>query len=358
MNTPIILANNQESLKKWDHFVLNHNNGWLTQHSTWAEVLSRCYKNVFPYRLALVNSNNGEITAGLSLFLVKSLITGKKLIAVPMATIHDPLVNSEYEFNALLQAAVDLKLKTESKCLKIKTFNSNKFLKSSNFSDVKVYLSHVLSLENDLQEIWKAFDRTCIRQNIRKLEKYKIKFRIASGYSDLDSFFGLYRMTRRLHGLPSLPKDFFRAIFDIYGPKKNSLFILDEYNSIPIASVLIFIFKNRCSAEALGWDIRYKWLSPSTTIFWEAIKIAYNSGCRWFDFGRTAPANRSLIDFKRRWGTEEIEIPVYAYSSDRTRKSLIQESGLARKFANIVFRDSPSPIYNSLSNLFYRHYLE
>ncbi len=358
MNRVFILPDDRETLDKWDYFVLNHPNGWLTQHSTWADILSGCYKNIRPHRLVIINSNSGEIIAGLSLFLVNSLLAGKRLIAVPLATFHDPLVNSEQELNTLLGAAADLQLKTGSKYLRIKTFNSKILFINSNFSDIKIYLTHVLSIADNLQDIWKEFDRTCIRKNIKKSEKHNVKFRIASEYKDLKTFFGLYCMTRRRHGLPSLPIGFFRAIFDIYVPNNNAIFLLEEYNGIPIASLLIFIYKNKCSAEALGWDIRYKWLSPSTLIYWEAIKLAYNSGCKSFDFGRTALTNKGLIDFKRRWGTEEIEMPVYTYSADGGGKSLLTEAGPASKIANIIFRCSPPPIYNGLSNFFYRHYCE
>lgn len=358
MNKVIILPADRETLKKWDCFVLNHPNGWLTHHSTWADILSRCYKNIRPYRLVIKNTNSSEIVAGLSVFLVNSLFSGKRLIAAPMATFHDPLINSYNELNALLMAAADLLMKTGSRYLRIKAFHSKNLFENSNFSNIKFYLTHVLPLADNLQNIWHKFDRTCIKQNIKKAKKHEIKFRIVSDYNGLKTFFGLYSMTRRRLGLPSLPIDFFRAIFDIYVPTNNATFLLEEYNGIPIASLLVFIYKNKCSAETLGWDIRYKWLSPSILLFWEAIQLAYNSGCESFDFGRTALTNKGLINFKRRWGTEEIQMPVYTYSFDGKRKSFIRDGETESKIAHLIFRSLPPPVYRGLSHIFYRHYCE
>lgn len=358
MNKCFLVPDDKKSLEKWDSFVFQHPDGWLTQHSTWSDILLKCFGNIYPFRLAVVNSSDYEIKAALSLFLIKSSFAVKRLIGAPLATFFDPLVTSSDDFYILLNRALDLKKDTNSSSIKIKTFKSRHHFQQSNFSAINSFITHILTLEDDLQTIWKRLDRTCIRKNIKRVGQHDINFTIISENNNLKKFFLLYSDTRKRHGLPSIPLRFFQAIFDIYVPNKNAYFLLLEYKGIPIASLLVFIYKNRCSAEALGWDINYKWLSPSILIYWEAIKLAYNTGCRFFDFGRTSITNKSLISFKRRWGTEEVEIPIYSYPAGKARKGLLKEHKMVDTFPHLIFRWSPYPIYAGLSDLYYRWFCE
>ena len=71
-----------------------------------------------------------------------------------------------------------------------------------------------------------------------------------------------------------------------------------------VAGMILFKYKDHVSAEFACSNDEYFNLSPNHFVFWEAIKLAHKA----FDFGRTPASNKSLMDFKRHWGTNVIDM--------------------------------------------------
>ncbi len=86
-------------------------------------------------------------------------------------------------------------------------------------------------------------------------------------------------------------------------------FLMAEKDGRAVAGLMVFKFKDRVSAEISVSDTDYQHSSPNHLLFWEARTEGYSI----FDFGRTAPGNSSLMNFKSRWGTEVSETPHYYF---------------------------------------------
>ena len=72
----------KEEENAWDSYVHNSNNSTFYHQLGWRNVVARTYKHRPVY---LVAKENGELKGVLPLFLMKSMIFGKKLVSVPFA---------------------------------------------------------------------------------------------------------------------------------------------------------------------------------------------------------------------------------------------------------------------------------
>ncbi len=340
---------------RWNTFVDSHPAGWLTHLSQWSEILSSFLKGYQFFVLTITDETSGEIKAGLPLYLIKSPLSGKRSVGAPLATFFDPLISSPEELHLLIKAAQRVHRQFNGKYLTIKTFQTSEFFLHAGYKLKGDYVTHLLPLSDELDNIFKKFDRTCVRKNIRKAENSRLKIRIVKDQEGLKKFYRLYARTRKRLGLPAIPFCFFSQIFKLFGPSGKAIYMLAEYGYTPVASLLIFLYKNRCSAEALGWETAFKSLRPVPFIYWEAIKLAHQQGCQYFDFGRTAKANTDLLFFKRNWGTEEIELPEFIFPEGKDHFSRTEK---LKNYAGSICQILPSSVYFLASHMYYRFFLE
>ena len=73
---------NREEEKAWDAYIHNANSSTFYHQIGWKKVVEKTYKHKPIY---LIAKQNGEINGVLPLFLMKSMIFGKKLVSVPFA---------------------------------------------------------------------------------------------------------------------------------------------------------------------------------------------------------------------------------------------------------------------------------
>ena len=73
-----------EGEKAWDSYVLNSNSSTFYHQIGWRNVVEKTYKHK-PVYLIAKEEEEGEIKGVLPLFLMKSMIFGKKPVSVPFA---------------------------------------------------------------------------------------------------------------------------------------------------------------------------------------------------------------------------------------------------------------------------------
>jgi lipid II:glycine glycyltransferase (peptidoglycan interpeptide bridge formation enzyme) len=173
--------------------------------------------------------------------------------------------------------------------------------------------------------------------------------------NDLGKFYAIYALTRKRLGLPTQPYRFFKILWSTFAPKGQIELMLVEKGSSTVAGMLALKYRDRFSAEYAGSDEEYKSFSPNHFIFWEAIQKAHREGFRIFDFGRTPPDNPSLMDFKRRWGTTEQDLPQY-YFPPRPKEEFTRRSH-SRKYRliRLICQKSHPRVCRVIDNFLYSH---
>ena len=338
--------------EQWDAYVKNHPFGWISHQTHWKETVEKSFKHIKGYFLILIE--NGSIKAGLPIYFVKSLLTGKRLVSIPFATLCDPLVNSQKEAEILFSESIGIMKRLKAFQIEIRSFHAN-YLNDGNFSKIEYYKHHYINLEKRIEEIKKSFHRSCVRQRINRAEKSGIKIRVGQTEEDIKTFYHLYKITRKRLFLPTIPFIFLKNLWLTFSANQNIEILLAEKDGKAISGLLLFKFKDRVSAEAIGSDDNYNHLSPNHLLFWEAIHSAWAQGFKIFDFGRTSPENHTLMEFKNRWGTHIVDLPIYFYPGNKFSKSLIKERTNAYKLTQKLCQITPLQAYEFLGKIIYSH---
>lgn len=291
---------------RWDKWVEAHPLGWLYHTSHWKEILEHSFSHIKACYLALEDRKTGRLKAGLPLCSVDSWLFGNRLVALPFASLFDPLVASKVEFQTLLNAAIERKFTPHYNYLEIRGRHGEILETDCRLRLTRDHLLHQIPLDRPPQELRRAFHRTCVRQRIARAQKCGIAVRAGTDCRDLTEFYRLYTMTRRHLCLPPQPFRFIRNLWHRLHPLGHAELLLATHRGRDVGGVLLLKYRDRVSVEYAVHDQRFLCYSPIHLLFWQAIRQAWNDGYRVLDFGRTAVANPSLATFKKRWGACEI----------------------------------------------------
>ena len=339
---------------RWDRFVMDHPFGWICHLSGWKQVLEKSFKHMKGYYLALVDEND-HIKAGLPIFEVKSWLTGKRLVNIPFATLCDPLISSSSDMKELLEFSLKLQNKLKSSFIEIRTSQSAPMLHDDRLEQHKHYKSHYLSLNCEIEQIKKRFDRKTVRPSVNRAMKSNLKLIVADEETDLVSFYKLYISTRKNIGLPPQPYIFFKMLWDTFLPDDRLALLLAEKDKKIVAGVIIFKFKNRISAEYSAWNRQYSKICPNHFLYWNAIKMAQREGYEMFDLGRTSPSNVNLMKFKGRWGTSIVELPYFYYPEAAVSNMSQHEMSIYYRIMKRIFSSVPQASLPAIGKMCYRH---
>jgi lipid II:glycine glycyltransferase (peptidoglycan interpeptide bridge formation enzyme) len=161
-------------------------------------------------------------------------------------------------------------------------------------------------------------------------------------------------MTRKQHGLPPQPFNFFKKIHEHVISKDLGFVILASINQEIISGAVYFHFGEKAVYKYGASDKNYQHLRANNLIMSEAIKWYSQNGFKHFCFGRTEPENSGLIQFKSGWGTTEQRINYYYYNFKE--EAFIPGRSKTTGFHNRVFKNMPVPILNKVGALLYRHF--
>jgi CelD/BcsL family acetyltransferase involved in cellulose biosynthesis len=340
---------------RWDAFVEAHPLGWLCHLSGWKKVLESAFSHMKGYYIVLWAPSGERIQAGLPIFHVRSWILGDRFIAAPFATLFDPLVSSPEQFNLLLGTIRGLSAALRTKFIEIRTLSAGMMLEGSGLAESRCYKHHFLNLEPGPQILMKQFHRTCVRQRINRARSSDLKLRVGHGESDLKEFYRLFTITRRRVGRPLQPYQFIKTLWEVFSPTGRLELLLAVKEGTVVSGLMLFKFKNRVSAEFAASDERFKELSPNHFLFWEAIQRACCQGYSLFDFGRTSPDNRNLMEFKRRWGAQVIDLPQFYSPVELTDAIGHGNPGWRVRLVETIVSRSPVCAQQLIGSAIYQH---
>ncbi len=337
--------------KSWDVFVEAHPYGWVSHLSGWKRVVERSFPRTKAYHVALYDK--GRIVAGVPVYLTDGLLQKRRFISIPMSTICDLLAETDEQGETLVRFLEDQAKEKRVRFLEIRTLNSTRFLANGGFTGTYDYKHHFLRLNKSPERLMKTFDRTCVRQRINRANSSGVVVRKAAGEADIRALYLLYLITRKRLGLPPQPYDFIRTLWETFSGSGHLTINLAIFENRAIAAILLFKLGKRLSAEYLVSDERYRDHSPNHLLIWDAIQYGCREGCEIFDFGRTHAANKSLMDFKKRWGTEVVDIPIHYYPNAAATSGAPGKDGSAYSWGIPVMKKVPMPLFRMIGQFYY-----
>jgi lipid II:glycine glycyltransferase (peptidoglycan interpeptide bridge formation enzyme) len=293
---------------------------------------------------------------------IRSRLTGNRLSTLPFSDVCYPLASRDDTAGALVDAALETQGKNRLDFFEMRgapavtgTGASERFTEKRNFSVQRHFFNYVISLSEDTKAIKQSFSKKSVRQTINKSTRLGVTVRTGQGEGDLEEFFRLYVLNRKRHGIPPQPKKLFSSILGGMKKDPEALLYLAEYQERGIAALIVFRYKGAALAKYEGVDESYREVLPVYALLWKAIEDACLAGDRVFDFGRTAADNRGLNDFKKRWGTERIELPYYFYPP-REGMSVVKSSSLKYRVFTGLVRRLPTSLAVSLGEKIFHHF--
>lgn len=338
---------NPDQDKRWNEFVIHNPKGTIYHHSDWGKVLQSTYNHKIIH-VALENTLTGDFEGATPFMLVKSKLTGNRLVSLPFTSYCDPLAekdNFKIILNFILENYSDLSY------IEVKTTKNTDLMVSDSFKRESSYVTHIINIEDSLDNLFKSFHKTSVQQRIKRAERENLKFRVADQEDDLKKFYHLESEVRKKHGLPPPPYRFFRNMWRILKPKDLFLVPLVEYKNKVIAGAVLLKSKNTYHFEYSASDQRYLKLCPNQKLIWETIKIARSDGAKYFDLGRSSLRNHSLIKFKERWAARGLILNYYYCPS----KLLDTEKGFKRLILERINTYLPIQLLKLEGKLMYRH---
>ena len=354
MSGPVVRID-PEGDRRWNRFVENHPFGGICHLAAWKQSLEASFPHMKGHYLALLDDEGGAIRAALPLFEVRSWLTGNRLVSIPFASVCDPLITTSEDFSRLLDEALALAETKGISRAEIRSFRTLSVIQDDRVGQGGRYTIHTLSLAQGAEALWKQFHRSCIRQKISRANQNGLVLRAVTSPSDFEAFYRLYVSTRRRLCLPPLPRAFFENLWAQFSGSNHIFAFLALKNDKPVAGLMLFRFQDRVSAE-FGVSDHASWdLNPNHFLFWEAIQWACREGFKTFDFGRTSPSNHDLMEFKRRWGTQESDLVELHYPRRSQDNGTAREASPSYVFMRRLCQYVPGPMFERFGNFCYQH---
>ena len=279
---------------------------------------------------------------------VHSLLTGKRGVSLPFTDECPQIVPDSGSFQEMVNYVLDYA--TKAKWRYVEWRDGAHFPGEVNGSEV--YYTHELSLRKTEKELFSNL-RESTRRNIKKAIRAGVRAQIDHSLESIKFFCHLNCLTRKRHGLPPQPFSFFGKLFECVVSKGSGFVVSALHSGKVIASAVFFHFGSRAVYKYGASDLGHQDLRPNNLIMWEAIKWCRGKGFESFNFGRTEPENKGLLQFKRGWGAQESQLKYHRYDvkSKAFRRERVNSGGLMNK----VFARTPLSMLGLLGRMLYRH---
>lgn len=340
--------------KRWDNYVISHQNASIYHHSSWKDVIEKTY-GYEPFYFVNEDKTH-KITGAFPLFLVKSKITGKRFVSLPLSDYSDILADDKKTNHLLLDAVLEKIQEMNISHLSIKARKFTDCFDDGLFDVDNQNKNHLLELSEPPEKLFTKFHKNFIQRNIKKALQSNIIIKTGNSETDLKFFYDLYVRTRKKHGLLPQPFKFFNNIRELCEPQ-NMLELLIAYeNNKSIAGILNISFKDTKYYLYGGSNYTLIHNKPNHLLLWTAIKNAYQQGMKYFDFGRTSVANTGLLEFKRRWATIETDTPYFILKNNSTTRHIDKKNLKKSGFLSGLICKMPTPAIKILGRIVYKHF--
>ncbi len=336
---------------RWEGFVEDHSEGTLYHLPAWSDLLHQCY-GFQPICLAL-EADDGTLDGILPLALVASPVTGRRLVSLPCTNTAGPLGRPEIDPERLVSAAIDVALRERCRYVEIRGRAARDGYDLQPLVRHDYYGTFILNLQENGRAGSTQVDKRA-RRGVTRAAREGVEVRFLDDRTAPDVFYRLNLLTRRKHGVPPQPLTYFQELWSTLRPRNGIEILAAEYQGKAVASIVLTIFKDTVTYAYGASDVDYLRHSPNHALFNAALTWARDRGYRCFDFGRTAPDNEGLMEFKRQWGATFVPLP-YFYWPGRGGFVSESEGSWKHRLFTMAWRRLPLPVTAVVGPPLYRH---
>lgn len=329
---------------RWKSFLDKERNATLHHTPEWKRFLEKTFSYQPQYLFA--TTDTGELAGLLPLFYIRSRLTGDRLCSVPFSPQCGCLGDREV-CAALFSEAIAISKKLHSNTIEIRSPTG-----LENFKESCTFSTYLLSLSSNPEEIRQKVHKSA-RRAIKKSEQLGVTVTTSTQKEDLKEFYEINRDNKQLLGVPCHPWKFFENLF---AALEGYVYLyLSHHNNTVIAGGIMECYKDTFLYGYGAADPGSLHVQPYYAFIWKSIEDACHQGYKTYDFGRVSSENSGLIEFKKKWGTEEKKLcySVYPLSS---KLSLPNRDTPLFRLGNTFIRKMPLPVYTRFSDSIFAHF--
>lgn len=259
--------------KDWEEYLTLFKASFL-QSWDWGEILTQSGQKI--ERIVIENDN----ATMLALIVFKKLPAKKIFAFIPFGPVTDKMNENNWrELIGYIRSKGVVFLKIEPTNLAIVP----EFVKQKMqaVKDVNPMATMVLPLEKDAVDILRSFHQKT-RYNINLAEKKNLVIKWEKNFS---AFWGLMKKTGSRDGFALHPEKNYQAAVENPSVKQVTIY----FDNKPIAAGCFWISQGTCYYLYGASDHEYRQLMAPYLVQWEAVKMAKENGCRFYDFFGIAP---------------------------------------------------------------------
>ena len=333
---------------RWGALVSNHPRASVFHSVPWLKSLQRTY-GYSPIAFTTAPPHN-PLRNALLFCAVNSWLTGRRLVSLPFSDHCEPLCDSNEELDLLSRYLLSIRAHRGWEYIEMRPVSSRFSEIRGVFSPTRKFQLHTIDLRPDSDALFRGFDKDSVQRRIRRAERACLIEKCGTSDELLRAFYRLFVITRRRHGLPPIPRNWFTNLIQEHG---NTLAIRVAYKDRqPVAAILtlqlrdVVYYKYGCS------DHKFNRLGATPWLFWNAIVAAKLKGAVQFDLGRTDQGQAGLLAFKNHWVSSPQELVYWGFPG---APAVGPAHGWKMKAAKRIFSFAPESVLVLTGRLLYRH---
>jgi CelD/BcsL family acetyltransferase involved in cellulose biosynthesis len=340
-----IVALNPTERADWDASLNRIAGSSFFHSSAWCRVLCDTYSHqpVYFSRLAA-----GKLEELLPMMEISSVLTGRRGVSLPFSDVCPRLATTPCDGAQLFEEARQEGVRRGWKYLEFR----NSCPPWAGAFPSLTFWSHTVELDGGAEACFKNLEGA-LRRGIRKAEAAGLKVEISDSIEAIRLFFKLHCRTRRRHGVPPQPREFFENIARWVFQARRGFVVTARLEQRPVAAAVFFHWGKEAIYKFGASDYRFQHLRPNNLVMWEAIRKYAQDGFSRLDLGRTSLVNQGLRRFKAGFGAREEKIAYYRYELQRER--FVVATDRAEGPINQIFRCLPSPLFRLAGRILYPH---
>jgi lipid II:glycine glycyltransferase (peptidoglycan interpeptide bridge formation enzyme) len=210
---------------------------------------------------------------------------------------------------------------------------------------------HELDLRPESDVLFRAFHKDSIQRKIRRAEREDIRCEEGRTAELLAQFYRLLVVTRRRHGLPPQPFQWFCCLADCLG--ESFCVRVARQRGRPIAAMITLRHRDVTVYKYGASDATAHNTGAVPLLFWKAIQDARAAGCAAFDLGRTDFENSGLATFKDRLGAARTSLSYWRSLTGAAKKR--SSHGWVASRVSEAFSHLPAGLRITAGELLYKH---
>ena len=336
---------------RWEAFVQARPDSDVFHTVAWARVLMETYG--YEPRYHVVENSADQLTAGWPCMLVASPLTGKRLVSLPFGDHCQPLVDTETDAEALLDALIADQERMGAKTLEVRGWPRNGLTVPERLTPVPYYRLFESELDPDPAVFWKKIagdSRRCVRQAREK----NLSVRPVESLDDLAAFYALNLMLRRRHGMLPQPRLLFTALYRNFILAGNGRLLLAEVEGQIVAGLLCITHRDKVYDKFAPSNPEFWSYRPNHLLLWESVEWSCQRGFKHYDLGRVGADASGLAAFKEQWAFVGRDLPYY-YHPAPGGFNVTQPEGIKKRALDLFARYAPERVFVEAGERLYRH---